>query len=150
ELEYALQSGSREKRTETLRKITDLFLAGVDQFNDAQIEGFDDVLCHLIKRIETKAISELSVRLGPGHNAPPEVIRNLAHDAEILVAGPVLAQSAQLTSDDLIEVAKTKSQSHLLAIAQRANLDDRVTDQLLARRDNEVAYTLANNAGARF
>ena len=150
ELEHAIQSGSREKRVEALRRITDLFLASADQFNEAQIDLFDDVLCHLIQRIEIRALSELSVRLAPVHNAPPEVIRKLALDDEIIVAGPVLAQSTRLTSDDLIEVAKTKSQGHLLAIAQRADLDDKVTDQLLARRDSEVAYRLANNAGARF
>jgi hypothetical protein len=53
ELESAIKSGSREKRIESLRLITDLFLSDVDRFNEEQISVFDDVLCHLIKRIET-------------------------------------------------------------------------------------------------
>jgi len=150
ELEGAIRDGTREKRVETLRRITDLFLAGADQFNDAQIDVFDDVLCHLIKRIEIRALSELSIRLAPVDNAPVEVIRSLARNDEIVVAGPVLAQSKRLTSDDLVEIAKTKSQAHLLAISERAQLDEQVTDQLLSRKDGEVAHSLAKNAGARF
>ena len=44
ELEEALQGSSRDKRVETLKRITDLFLNGADRFNNEQISIFDDVL----------------------------------------------------------------------------------------------------------
>ena len=47
ELEDAIKSGSSEKRVETLRRVTDLFLNDADRLNEAQIGLFDDVLCHL-------------------------------------------------------------------------------------------------------
>jgi len=75
ELEDAIQSGSKDKRLETLRRITDLFVADADRFTNQQIDVFDDVLGHLIKRIEGKALAELSQRLGPINNAPTEVVR---------------------------------------------------------------------------
>jgi uncharacterized protein (DUF2336 family) len=109
ELEDAIKSGSPEKRVETLRRVTDLFLNDADRLNEAQVGLFDDVLCHLIKRIETKTLAELSGTLAPIDNSPIEVIRRLARNDEIAVAGPVLAQSARLTSDDLIEIAGSKS-----------------------------------------
>jgi uncharacterized protein (DUF2336 family) len=90
ELEDAIKSGSRDKRVETLRRIPDLFINDADRFNEVQIEVFDDVLCHLIKRIEAKALAELSERLAPVDNAPIEVIRRLARNDEIIVAAPVL------------------------------------------------------------
>ena len=117
ELEAAIKSGSQERRVETLRRVTDLFLHDADRFNEAQIEVFDDVLCHLIKRIETKALAELIVRLAPIGNAPIEVVRKLARDDEIVVAAPVLTQSPRLTENDLIEIVQEKSQAHLLAIS---------------------------------
>ena len=92
---------------------------------------FDDVLGKLIHRIETKALAELSSRLAPIDNAPIDVIRRLARNDEIIVAGPVLATSARLTASDLIEVAETKSQRHLLAISGRSQLEEAVTDVLL-------------------
>ena len=150
ELEDAIKSGSKEKRVDTLRRVTDLFLNDADRFNEVQIEVFDDVLCHLIKRIETRALVELSTRLAPVGNSPIEVIRQLARNDEIVVAAPVLTQSARLTADDLIEIAQTKSQAHLLAISGRAHLEESVTDELLSRGDCEVAQKLARNPGARF
>ena len=150
ELEAAISGNSKEKRVDTLRRVTDLFLCDADRFNDVQVEVFDDVLCHLIKRIETKALAELSARLAPVGNSPAELIRRLARNDDIVIAAPVLTQSARLTADDLIEIAQTKSQAHLLAISGRTQLDEAVTDQLLSHGDYEVAQKLARNAGARF
>jgi uncharacterized protein (DUF2336 family) len=150
DLEDSIKSGSQERRVETLRRVTDLFLSDADRLNEAQVGVFDDVLCHLIKRIETKAVAELSARLAPVDNAPIEAIRRLARDNEITVAGPVLTQSTRLTTNDLVEIAQTKGQAHLLAISGRAQLEEAVTDQLLTRGNAAVAHKLAGNAGARF
>jgi hypothetical protein len=57
------QGGSAEKRLQTLRRVSDLFLGGAVRFSDEQIGVFDDVLVHLINKIETKALIELSARL---------------------------------------------------------------------------------------
>jgi len=150
ELDEAVQSRSTEKRVETLRRVTDLFLGEADRLNNEQIELFDDVLVKLIERIENKALADLSSRLAPIDSAPITVIRRLARNDEISVAGPVLATSSRLTANDLIEVAKTKSQSHLLAISGRSQIDETVTDVLLTRANREVTTRLAANAGARF
>jgi uncharacterized protein (DUF2336 family) len=150
ELEEAIQSGSSEKRVETLRRVTDLFLNDSDRLNEAQIALFDDVLCHLIKRIETKALVELSEHLAPVDNSPIEVIRRLARSEEITVAGPVLTRSVRLTTSDLVEIAGSKSQQHLLAISGRSRLEEAVTDVLIDRGDREIVHRLARNAGARF
>jgi uncharacterized protein (DUF2336 family) len=150
ELEDAIKSGTSEKRVETLRRVTDLFLNDADRLNETQIGLFDDVLCHLIKRIETKALVELSEHLAPVDESPIEVIRRLARNDEITVAGPVLSQSARLTTSDLVEIAGTKSQQHLLAISGRSELEEAVTDVLIERGDRETVHRLARNAGARF
>src|ERR1700730_4710542 len=145
ELEDAIKSGSRERRIEKLRGITDLILNDADQLNEAQTGVFDDVLCHLIKRIETKALAELSARLAPVDNAPIEVIRKLARNDEIVVAATVLTKSARLTARDRIDIAQTKSHAHLLAISGRAGLEEAGADQLFSRGDCEVANKLAEN-----
>lgn len=150
ELEGAINSGSQERRVETLRRVTDLFLNGADRLNEAQISVFDDVLVHLIKRVETKTLAQLSGRLAPVENAPREVVRGLARSDEITVAGPVLTASARLTTSDLVEIAQTKGQAHLLAISERAQIEEAITDQLLSRGDREVTHKLAKNSGAKF
>src|SRR3954451_16401164 len=119
ELEDAVRHGSRDQRMDTLRRVTELFLISPQQFDNEQIALFDDVLSHMITRVETKARAELAKRLAPVDQAPSEVIRRLAQDDEITVAGPVLSQSSRLTTADLVDIAEKKGQAHLLAIAGR-------------------------------
>ena len=88
ELELAVRSGSAETRVKTLRQVTDLFLKESDRLNDKQVEVFDDVLCLLISRIESKALAELSGRLAPIDNSPTEVIRRLARDDHVKKQNP--------------------------------------------------------------
>jgi uncharacterized protein (DUF2336 family) len=150
ELEDAIQSGSKDRRVDTLRRITDLFVADADRLSDQQIDVFDDVLGHLIKRIEAKALAELSRRLAPINNAPIDVVRRLARDDNIVVAEPILAASARLCDNDLIEIANTKTQAHLLAISARPQIGEAVTDVLLQRGGRDVFRCLAGNTGASF
>jgi uncharacterized protein (DUF2336 family) len=150
ELEDAIQSGSKDRRVDTLRRVTDLFVADADRLNDQQIDVFDDVLGHLIKRMEAKALAELSKRLGPINNAPIEIVRQLARDDNIAVAEPVLTQSPRLNDKDLIEIANTKTSAHLLAISGRSHIGTTVTDVLLQRGDRNVFHKLAGNSGANF
>ncbi len=150
ELEYATRSGSHDKCVETLQRVTDLFLAGADRFTEDHVRIFENVLEFLIQRIEHRARAELSNRLALIDNAPLRVVQRLANDDEIAVAEPILARSPRLTSDDLVQVARTKSQDHLMAISARRQIDETVTDILLDRGNRDVIHKLAQNAGARF
>jgi uncharacterized protein (DUF2336 family) len=78
------------------------------------------------------------------------VVWQLAHHDEISIAGPVLAQSQRLATAELLEIAKTKSQVHLLAISGRSRLDEAVTDVLVERGDGQVVHKLATNSAAKF
>jgi uncharacterized protein (DUF2336 family) len=150
ELEDAVRSGSSEKRVETLRQVTSLFLRDAERLSDDQVKVFDDVLCLLIGRVETRARAELSARLAPVDYAPFEVIQHLARDNEIVVAGSVLANSSRLRTSDLVEIASTRGQDHLLAISGRTNLPEAVTDVIVDRGEGNVIRKLANNNSARF
>ena len=90
ELEDAVRRGSQEKRVETLRRVTNLFLVGHERLSEVQIQVFDEVLGHLITRMESAAMIELSERLAPINNAPIKVVHTLARDDEISIAWPFL------------------------------------------------------------
>ena len=128
EVEAAIKIGSAEKRLDTVKRVTDLFLLSAGSLNTEQIELFDEVLERLIKTIEIRAIAdvsarialaELSTQLAPVAQAPRNVVRRLARNDEISVAGPVLAESARLSDEDLVEIAGAKGEPHLLAISGR-------------------------------
>jgi Uncharacterised protein conserved in bacteria (DUF2336) len=150
ELEEAVRSGSSAKRISTLRQVTDLFLHDADRLSADQVKVFDDVLCHLVARVETRVKAEVSARLASVDHAPSGVIEHLASDDQIEVAGTVLANSSCLTSDTLVEIARTKGQEHLLAISGRTDLTEDVTDVIVDRGERRVIRKLAGNASARF
>jgi uncharacterized protein (DUF2336 family) len=148
ELEDIVQHGTPRRRAHALRRITTLFLEGASLFNDDHVRLFDDVFNRLIDEIESKVRAELAHRLAPVGNAPGQLICRLARDDDISVAGPVLRQSRRLAETDLVEIAETKSQAHLLAISSRAGVAETVTNVLVRRGDPEVARSVAENRGA--
>jgi uncharacterized protein (DUF2336 family) len=158
ELEAAIAVRNADKCAETTARVTALFLASAGSFSDDQIQLFGDVFERLINTIELRAIAdvgarvalaEMSAQLAPVRQAPASVMRRLARHDDISVAAPVLSESARLTADDLIELAGTKSEKHLLAISGRWWLQEIVTDALLARRFPSVSRRLVDNPGAR-
>jgi uncharacterized protein (DUF2336 family) len=150
ELEDAVRSGSSDKRVSTLRRVTDLFLHDGERLSEDQIKLFDNVLCHLVTRVEDRAKAELGERLAQIDYAPFAVIQQLARDDDIAVAESILTSSSRLRTSDLVEIANTKGQDHLLAISHRTNLPEVVTDVIVDRGERKVIRRLANNASARF
>jgi len=150
EFEDATAPGSASQRFTVLRRMTDLFLADSAAYTDEHIAAFGTFISVLTDGIERQALIELSNRLAPAARAPDSVIGRLARHDDIEIARPVLEQSNILTTHDLVEVAKTKSQAHLSAIAGRASIDEPVTDVLIDRGDTAVAHKTTRNAGARF
>ena len=150
ELESTLSSGDIPRRIEILTRVTDLFINGAPHYSEDQIIVFDDVMARLMDAIEVKARAKLASRLAPIANAPVNIVTRLATDDEIEVAGPVLMQSERLGEEALVETAATKSQQHLLAIAQRRSLTEAVTDVLVDRGDRDVVHSVVKNSGARF
>src|SRR5262252_10703007 len=145
ELEQALLQGDSEQRANTLRGVTDLFVLGAGQYTAEQVALFDDVFSRLVLEIESTSRAVLSRRIAPLPAAPPRVIRTLAFDDEIDVAGPVLSYSDKLDEAALVENARTKSQDHLLAISRRRSLGENVTDILVERGNREVVQATAEN-----
>lgn len=150
DLERAVARGSSQTRIDIMRQVTDLFLTAPTKLAEEQVSLFDDVINRLIGRLESHALAELSERLAPSSNAPPQVMRQLAANDSIDVAGPVLARSNSLTDETLVEIAENKSQSHLSKIAERGQLSPTITDILVDRGDHDVVKKVAANTGARF
>jgi uncharacterized protein (DUF2336 family) len=150
ELDDSIAHGSSRKRLESLRRVTDLFLIGAQDYSLEQVELFDEVIDRLANAIEARWRAELANRLAPVATAPHKVVRELASDDIIEVAAPVLSQSLRLDEDTLIVIATSKGQDHLLAICARQAISPALADVLLTRGNQLVARSLAKNAGARF
>lgn len=82
--------------------------------------------------------------------APAEVIRRLARDAELVVAGPVLQFSPVLTDDDLLEIIGAGPIPGALAcISRRSVVNVKVADAIAATDDVEAIAVLLGNPSAQ-
>jgi uncharacterized protein (DUF2336 family) len=148
ELDDAIAKGSEESRLRALWHATDLLIAG--RYSDNEIWIFGEVIGRLAEQIEVVARAQLSTRLAHADNAPKNIVRKLAFDDSIAVAGPILQHSERLDAEVLVANIRSKSQDHLLAISKRRKLAHRVTDELVTRGNQEVLNSVAINNGARF
>lgn len=148
-IEETLKHADAETRHRTLRAVTDLFLSTAPSLDEGRIEVFDTVFESLVDESHRPDLVELSESIAPVGNAPPKLVRRLANDDDILVAGPVLAKSPRLSTDDLSEIARTKGNAHMLAISIRSDLAEPLTDILVHEGDHHVARSVAANPGAR-
>ena len=96
ELDDAIVKGSADSRERALWHATDLLIAG--RYSDNEIWIFGEVIGKLAEEIEVVARARLAERLARTNNAPTNVIRRLAFDDSIAVAGPVLRHSEKLDS----------------------------------------------------
>src|SRR5471030_2222184 len=148
EIDEAILQGSAESRARALWHATDLLIAG--RYTEDQIWMFGEVIGRLADEIEVAARARLAKRLAQTANAPINVVKMLAFDDSIDVAGPVLQYSERLDAKTLVTNIRTKSQPHLLAISKRSSIAVTVTDELVTRGNREVVNSVATNNGARF
>jgi uncharacterized protein (DUF2336 family) len=148
ELDEAVLRGSAESRAKALSYATDMLLIG--RYSDEDIWMFGEVIGRLADAIEVAARAQLSRRLANASHAPINVVRKLAFDDAIEVAGPILEHCERLDTDTLVTNIRTKSQPHMLAISRRASIPAVVTDELVTRGNQEVVTSVAANSGASF
>jgi uncharacterized protein (DUF2336 family) len=147
ELEDAISKGTTESRLQALWHTTDVLIAG--RYSEDQIWTYGEIIARLAEEIELAARVRLANKLAPSNNAPIKIVRELAFDDSIEVAGPILQKSERLDAKTLIENARSKGQQHLLAISKRKSIGDDVTDVLVKRGNLEVVTSVAANKGAR-
>ena len=144
----ALGYAPAARKVAILREFTDLFLRGVPH-SERQLAIFNSVLGRLVTTIDRSALREISGQLAAVECAPANVIVHLSSSDDIRVAGPVLEKSVVLTDEDLVAVARIKSQDLLAAIASRAQINEPVTQVLVERGESDVVQKVLANQGAR-
>lgn len=141
------QDSSPEKRRKLVEHVTDLFATGADSYQTEEISLFNAVLERMLPSMETEQKKEVSERLAPIDTTSQKIAYELASD-EIDVAQPMLTSSNALKEEDILRLAKTMGQGHLLAISKRDHLEAKVTDVLLERGESPVKQSVAANSGA--
>jgi uncharacterized protein (DUF2336 family) len=148
ELEEAVSRGSAESCSRALWHATNVLIAG--SYSEDEIWTFGEIIGRLAEEIEASARVRLSRKLADSNNAPCNLVRRLATDHSIDVAGPMLQRSERLDVPTLVSCAQNRGQQHLLAISKRKSIPEVVTDVLVVRGSKEVVTSVAANEGATF
>ena len=150
DVDRAVELGTHPFRTRALARITDLLIDKEAVLRDEQLHVLDGVIGRFTPLIDVSGRAGLATKLSTLSKAPPNVVRALAFDDEVTVAGPILARSRQIEDQDLIAIAAEKGTSHMLAICKRPRIAETVTDVLVSLGDSHVHHAVAGNVGARF
>jgi uncharacterized protein (DUF2336 family) len=150
EIKEVLDGAPASRRISILRDMTELFLDGAGLYSKQQIAIFGEVLIAIIEQSERDELIELGAKLAPIASAPPALMRKLASHHDIKVSGALLQQQcASLSDDDIAEIAVTATPPQLLAIANRAETSESITDALISRGDLEILRKCVANERAR-
>ena len=149
-LDEIVRQGDPNRLAEVARRIAELFVRGAANFRPDHVDLFDRVLIDLVPHTEIPARADLAERMSVLANAPRTLVGQLARADEISVAGPVLRRSPVLEEQVLVEIARMKGQSHLLAMTERPKLSPDLTDVIVRRGDRDVVRRTAANSGALF
>ncbi len=147
ELEALSSETSSDKRRDILCRVTDPFFLTAERQTPDNITTFGNVMERIVYELEVEARAELSERIAEFDKAPRQLVRRLATD-DIAVARPVLERSRLLTDKHLIQIAKTRGQTHLHAISSRPELTAPVTDIIVERGESPVLVQVTKNKGA--
>jgi uncharacterized protein (DUF2336 family) len=142
------QESTPEKRHQLVEHVTNLFVKGADSYQVEEITVFNTVLQSMLPTMEPAQKKAIAAQLAPIDSTAPEIAYQLARE-EIDIARPMLTSSEALRTEDILRLAKTMSQGHLLAISKRKHLEANITDVLLERGEKPVKQSVAENEGAR-
>jgi hypothetical protein len=150
DVERAFQSADGPARKRIFADTAKLFLKHAGKLGSDSVTLFGEVFLRQIDGISEQALASFSAPLAPIPQAPQKLMRQLARHENPAVATPVLIQSAALDPADVMAIAKSCGNEHLLAISQRADVPADLAAVLIARGDQKTIDTLAKNPGAKY
>jgi len=148
-LELARQKSSAN-RSELAATISDLFS---DDDHDSTVLSdreralMYEIIHRIIKDAEMEVRKIISSRLADRDDAPLDLLEILAND-NIDVAYPILTESTVLRDQNLIDVVRTRTLEHQLAVSIRNSVSEEVSEALVATRDERVIRSLLQNENA--
>jgi uncharacterized protein (DUF2336 family) len=144
------RDGDEAVRHDLARKISRLAPGLSAQEHDRLRRATYEVLEVLVLDQIVKVRQIIAETLKDVVDAPPEIIRRLARDYEIAVAGPVLQFSPLLSDADLLEIIGGKPIAGAVeAVARRRHLRETVTDAIGASGDTVAITALLENKSAQ-
>lgn len=140
---------SAKGRTVLVKAISDVFFQESHIPGDVEKRLFGDVVAKILDQVADEIRADIADQIARSEHVDRDLVLRLAND-DAIVATPILQMSPLLHDDDLAEIARTRDETHRLAIAARPAIGEVVTDALAEVGDRAVLRRIAANRGARF
>jgi uncharacterized protein (DUF2336 family) len=145
-LELARQK-STDSRSELAATISDLFSGEGNVLSDRERALMYEIIHRIVKDAEMDVRKVISTRLADREDAPLDLIEILAND-RIDVAYPILTESTVLRDQNLIDLVRTRTMEHQMAVSIRHSISEEVSEALVATNDERVIRSLLQNDNA--
>jgi uncharacterized protein (DUF2336 family) len=141
---------SQEVRAGLANKVQRLLPGMVPGTQDAARARTMQTLEVLARDTATQIRAVVAETLKDVADAPPDLVRRLARDAELSVASPVLQFSPLLSDADLLDIIRgDHAEGALAAVARRGNVAAAISDALVEADDTAAVATLLANKSAQ-
>jgi uncharacterized protein (DUF2336 family) len=117
------------------------------RFDDRERRIADDIVRAIARDVEVEVRKALAQTIASSTDIPQDVALRMAHDV-IEVAEPILKASDLLDDDMLVEIVRSRSEDHRVAIAARAVVREPVSAAIVEYAEVRAVSTLAANSGA--
>lgn len=131
-----------------LDKLFDLYGPRASETTPKERELFADIILSIIRQATEQVRADAALRLADEDWTDPGVAMALAVDV-IAVARPILARSAALDGDALVEIVHATGPDHRVVIAGRPDVSERLAAALMVYEEVQCLVTLAGNLLAR-
>ena len=145
-LELLARDSSIESRSRLLSTLSEQVFAHRIP-NAEEVALLCDVARLLLTLADEPSRESFAIAVAPSYYTPRDMVFRLVDDT-IRIARPVLERSPVLKDADLIELARTRADAYLAAIAHRSHLEHRIVEALLKRGGPEVQLAVSENRSA--
>ncbi|TNE35123.1 MAG: DUF2336 domain-containing protein [Alphaproteobacteria bacterium] len=135
---------SATARAETVEKIASGLSASENGFSAKEREEAEQIFRLLVNDAEVLVRQTLAETLKSVPDLPHDIAKTLASDIAD-VATPMISFSDALSEEDLMEIIQSQSDEHQKAVARRAHVSERISEQLVEKGSEDVVATLMEN-----
>ncbi|MEM8795322.1 MAG: DUF2336 domain-containing protein [Pseudomonadota bacterium] len=149
-LQDLAKNTTEESRGMLSEAVLDIFFNRDLEPTDLEKELFTDVTVRLLQDVTEDICGRIANRIADSERTPRSLALDLARRDDEVLYEPVLTRSKVLTDDDLIEIVKDKTEGHRLSVANRSEINEKVTEALVENGEISVIRRVTENTGAKF
>ena len=150
QLEQLARLKEPEARSKLIRALVGEYARSDDhEPSELERELFSKIVLSVFEQLDREARYELVVRLAKTDRITSELADRLGQE-DYELSEPVIECSPVISQKALAEIAKTGPNNKRLSAARRPDLNEDVTDTLIARSSRDVVHALLDNLDAPF